>query len=173
MKKIMYLFLLILPVVLPACGNTSTTPGQTSRPSATAISNPTSKTAEQIIQQLAAAGLPVQEIYVFTAKNDTNHLLGRPGQYIGKASWSDSRIKSTSADGYYEVSDGGSVEVFASLANARSRFAYIQQISKSASTLAEYEYQQGLYILRLSKALTPIQAKAYQDAFKEAVSEGK
>ena len=64
------------------------------------------------------------------------------------------------------VSDGGSVEVFATVTDAQHRFKYLQAISTSGNALfAEYEYLDGIAILRLSSKLTPTQAAAYKTAF--------
>lgn len=59
--------------------------------------NPT-LTAEEIIKSLKAAKLPIEKEIVFTAESDPNKLLGRPNQYIGKASWNDKRYKSLTSD---------------------------------------------------------------------------
>jgi hypothetical protein len=119
------------------------------------------------VQALKAKGLPIGEVFSYTAENDLNHLLGRPGQYIGKTEFKDTRIASTSQGAAIAVSDGGSVEVFATVADAQHRFAYLQAISTSGNALfAEYEYLDGQAILRVSSQLTPTEAKAYEAAFK-------
>jgi hypothetical protein len=171
----LFVFLLLL---LAACGNTSTTtgssspiqpPAATTAPTATSTPQPAyaGKSAAQIVQALKAKGLPIGEVFSYTAENDQNHLLGRPGQYIGKTEFKDTRIASTNQGAAIAVSDGGSVEVFATVADAQHRFAYLQALSTSGNALfAEYEYLDGLAILRVSSQLTPTEAKAYEAAFK-------
>ena len=170
------LFAAFLLTLLAACGGTSTTTGSSSSPTQppavtslpTATPTPQAahagKSADQIVKELQAHGLPVGAITVYTDKNDPNNLLGRPGQYISKASFKDTRIGNVVDFG---VSTGGSVEVFASTTDAQYRFTYLQALSTSGNPLfAEYEYLDGVAILRVSSQLTPGEAKAYETAFK-------
>jgi hypothetical protein len=170
----LFVFLLLL---LAACGNTSTTtgsssptqpPAATTAPTATPTPQPAhaGKSAARIVQELKAKGLPIGEVFSYTAENDPNHLLGRPGQYTDKAAFKDTRLAGNQGTGI-GVSDGGSVEVFASITDAQHRFAYLQALSTSGNALfAEYEYLDDLAILRVSSQLTPTEAKAYEAAFK-------
>lgn len=166
-----------LVFLLIACGGstsaintTSVTPSSQATQQPTPTSAPVAKTASDIVQALKAAGLPVGTSFTYTADNDENHLLGRPGQYISKANWIDTRLQTTNTGADISVRDGGSIETFANPTDAKNRFTYIQAISKSGGALfAEYEYLSGLYILRVSSTLTPTQAKAYQTAFENAV----
>jgi len=110
--------------------------------------------------------MPITADFAYDENTDLNHLLGRPNQYTGKDNFRDSRTHySHSSGANIDVSDGGSVEVFANTTDAQKRFTYIQAISSSGGLFAEYEYVDGVAILRLSKELTPTQAKAYQTAF--------
>ncbi len=95
-----------------------------------------------------------------------NHLMGRPGQYIGKLNFKDTRVSSSDAGVNIGVPDGGSIEVFANTTDAKHRFTYIQAISTSgAAIFAEYEYLDGDAILRISPQLSPSQAVQYKAAF--------
>lgn len=170
------LFATFLLLLLAACGGTSTATGSGSTPTQppTATPLPTAtptphvahagKSADQIVQELKAKGLPIGAITVYTAETDQNHLLGRPGQYISSASFKDTRIGDVVDFG---VATGGSVSTFASVTDAQHRFAYLQALSTSGNALfAEYEYLDGLALLRVSSQLTPAEAKAYETAFK-------
>src|SRR5690348_12824984 len=128
---------LLLLTLLCACGSTPSASISTNSPTqAPATTVPTApptpqvayagKSALEIIQALKAKGLPIGETFNYTADNDLNHLLGRPGQYTGKAEFKDTRISSTDTGANISVSDGGSVEVFATTADAQRRFAYLQ-----------------------------------------------
>lgn len=101
-----------------------------------------------------------------TAANDGNHLLGRPNQYTSKVDFTDSRIKAAdvadSSKGSVDL--GGAVEVFGSPADAKTRAAYIQAVTKSMPALAEYDYVHGSVLVRVSHYLTPDQAAAYKTA---------
>ena len=176
MKKLFLTMALIPILTLAACGNASTSgtsPTATQAPTSAPTATPTpqvayaGKSAIQIVQELKAKGLPIGEMFAYTAETDLNHLLGRPGQYTGKAEFKDTRITSSEQGADISVSDGGSVEVFAMVEDAQRRFTYLQALSKSGSPLfAEYEYLDGVAILRVSNQLTPAEAKAYETAFK-------
>ncbi|MFJ6137620.1 hypothetical protein [Kitasatospora sp. NPDC092286] len=101
-----------------------------------------------------------------TAEDDPNHLLGRPGQYTSKVTFTDSRIKDADVEGQDEgaVVRGGAVEVFAADADAKARAEYIQGIVKSMPAAMEYDYVHGPVLIRVSKILTPAQAKEFQAA---------
>ena len=169
--KMAFCILALLGLFLVGCGGDSSAAAQpTATKAPTATRAPAPKTAEAIVQSLKSLGLPLGESFTYTADNDQNHLLGRPGQYTGKANWIDTRLTSTNTGVKISVTDGGSVETFASLDDASKRFSYIQSLSTSGNALfAEYEYQHGAAILRVSSALTPAQAQAYDDAFKKTM----
>jgi hypothetical protein len=101
-----------------------------------------------------------------TAENDPNHLLGRPGQYTSKVTFTDSHIKASdvvdSSKGSVDL--GGAVEVFADPAAATARAKYIQAVTKSLPALAEYDYVHGTVLVRVSHYLTPTQAAGYKSA---------
>jgi hypothetical protein len=120
----------------------------------------------QVINALRRAGLPIGRVKYFTAENDVNKLLGRPGQYTGKANFRDTRVRSGAG---FDVENGGSVETFANKREATSRYRYVDAITKSSSLLVEYHYLEGTVFLRLSSDLTPRQAKEYERAFRSAV----
>lgn len=108
-----------------------------------------------------AAGIPIGDVTVYTATSDPNALLGRPGQYMAKLNFLDTRL-SRQTPGSIEVEDGGSVEVFGSPADAKARYDYVQAVTKGNPLITEYDELQGVVLLRLSHRLTPDQAIAYQ-----------
>ncbi|MFJ5901556.1 hypothetical protein ACIQFZ_40810 [Streptomyces sp. NPDC093064] len=59
---------------------------------------------------------------------------------------------------------GGAIEVFADPADAQARAKYIESVTKSMSTLAEYDYVHGTILVRVSHYLTPKQAAEYKAA---------
>ncbi|MFE9601990.1 hypothetical protein [Streptomyces hokutonensis] len=99
-----------------------------------------------------------------TAANDPNHLLGRPGQYTSKVTFTDSRIKAADVEGTDkgDVERGGAIEVFGDPSGAQARAKYIQTIAKSLPAVAEYDYVRGPVLVRVSHYLTPTQAAAYK-----------
>ncbi|MCX5386999.1 hypothetical protein [Streptomyces sp. NBC_00083] len=101
-----------------------------------------------------------------TAENDGNHLLGRPGQYTSKITFTDRRIKSADTQGLEpgDVGYGGSVETFANPDDAATRATYIQAVTKNIPALIEYDFVHGTNVIRVSHFLTPVQAKEYDAA---------
>ncbi len=183
MKKIRILlpvFVLISAICISACGGSSqssSSPTATTKVTPTAVSTPSpspapqvahsGRTADQILQGLKSHGLPIGVSFTYNAANDLNHDLGRPFQYIGKVNFKDTRISSTEQGAAISVSDGGSIEMFANESDAMHRFSYLQALSKSGSPFfVEYEYLDGVVILRISSLLTPDQAAKYQAALK-------
>jgi hypothetical protein len=130
-----------------------TTPG-TSRTATQAPATVTQGvlTAEQVTTALQRQGFePKAKVTAYTSKTDPNELLGRQGGYTSKTEWSE-------PDGSFD-----SVEVYPTTAGATERAAILGSIS--GGLIGDgYDYQQGPVILRLSKALTPLQAGlAYSD----------
>lgn len=186
MKKIkimlsVFVVVVVSAMLFSACGGSSQSSSSptatTDKVSPTAVSTPSptsapqaahvGQTADQLLQGLKAHGLPIGVSFTYNAANDLNHDLGRPGQYTGKVNYKDTRITSTEQGAEILVSNGGSIEVFASPSDATHRFAYLQALSKSGvPQFVEYEYLDGVVILRISSRLTPDQAVAYQTALK-------
>lgn len=107
----------------------------------------------------------------YTAVTDVNHLLGRPGQYTSKASFSDDLIPAgdTTGDESGDVDFGGGVEGFASAADRDRRAHYLADVTGAVSAFAEYDYVAGHYLLRLSHYLTPAQASGIEADFSAVV----
>lgn len=123
-------------------------------------------TADQVTQKLAEKIKSVSLTKTFTAEDDPNKLLGRPGSYTSKTSFADSRVPKDGlpADNTH-TEHGGGVEVFADEAGATARRDQIQTIAKSMGGLiAEYDYVKGGVLVRVSGKLTPDQAKEYETA---------
>lgn len=64
------------------------------------------------------------------------------------------------------IERGGSVEVFATEDEAKSRAEYIETIAKSMPFATEYHYTVDGILVRVSRLLTPSQAKDYETAVK-------
>jgi hypothetical protein len=164
------LSVVLTALVMVGCGGT-TAAGNATPPAPTATATPkvahTGQTADQILAGLQAKGMHIGASVTYTASTDQNNLLGRPGQYIGKINFKDTRIPDSGNQGVdISVDDGGSIEVFDTLVAATNRTQYVQGIAQSSALFAEYDFQDGLVLLRLSKILTPDQAQAYLAALK-------
>lgn len=170
--------MVVAPLLLVACGGAKTsvdppataatfgtsaptdgTSSQATSPTGQAARRPTD--AAGVIAGLGDSGLPIGEVKVYTAADDLNQLLGRPGQYTSKASFHDTRLP---ADPAFGIDAGGSVEFFASEADARRRSDYVKTVTQSLSFAVEYSYLRGNALIRISRALTPDQAADYDAA---------
>jgi hypothetical protein len=155
MKKISYAVLTLAALLIVACGGDG---GEAST---------TKRSAGQVIKQLQDAGVPIDASQELTAANDPNELLGRPGQYTGKAFFHDARLPAEKASLHPELIDadsGGSVEVFASEADAKKRADYVRAITESSGMFAEYSYLRGAAFIRVTAKLTPDQVAVYESA---------
>lgn len=129
-------------------------------PSSAATDQPMS--AEELAKALKSAGLPIENIIVYTEDNDPNKLLGRPNQYISKANFADTTVEQESDKGNPV---GGSIETFSNAADLKTRKDYCESISKSSPMFAQYYYVNGNYLLRIDNDVTPTNAKKYEAAF--------
>jgi hypothetical protein len=143
-----------------ACGDDDDAPSQGASVSVARVS-----TAEESVAALKERGLPVSNVKVYDSSTDPNDLLGRPNGYKSKVNFQDARLGGDPDD--FDTENGGSVEFFGSESSATARRKYIEEIGKSLPVLTEYDYQNGPVLLRLSKKLTPEQAKEYEKAFGE------
>ncbi|WP_199750122.1 hypothetical protein [Amycolatopsis sp. WAC 04169] len=144
---------------LAACGSSS--------PSAigsAAVTAP--RTAEDVTKTLGEKIATTKLVKVYTAEDDPNHLLGRPNGYTSKTAFGDSRVKPADVEylGADAVERGGSVEVFPDEAGAKARMDFIQSVAKNLPAVGEYDYLKGPVLVRVSRFLTPDQAKEYEAA---------
>ncbi|MFF1608866.1 hypothetical protein ACFVYA_13895 [Amycolatopsis sp. NPDC058278] len=124
------------------------------------------KSADDVTKTLTDKIPTVKPFKTYTAEDDPNHLLGRPNGYISKTAFSDSRVKADDVEYLDEdaVERGGSVEVYTDEAGAKARMDFIQSIAKGMPAVGEYDYVKNGVLVRVSRFLTPDQAKAYQAA---------
>ncbi|WP_101608474.1 hypothetical protein [Amycolatopsis sp. BJA-103] len=148
---------------LTACGGSS--PSAIGSATAEAGSS-TPKTADDVTKTLGQKIATAKLIKTYTAENDPNHLLGRPNGYTSKTAFSDSRVKPSDVEylGADAVERGGSVEVFGDEAGAKARMDFIQSVAKNMPMVGEYDYVKGTILVRVSRFLTPDQAKEYEAA---------
>src|SRR5262249_40700070 len=100
------------------------------------------------------------------------HLLGRSHGYTSKVNFVDSRLGA--GTGSFDPNEGGSVEVFSSKGDAKSRMQLIDKITQTDPALGDgYDYLEGAALLRLSNKLVPAQAKAYDSPFKPVLADPK
>jgi hypothetical protein len=117
-----------------------------------------------VARDLTGSGVPVRVSVRYTVESDPDGLLGRPGGYVSKLAFTDTRVNGgVVADGDPgSVSLGGVIEVFANGAQARGRALRLQQEAVGIPTRAEYDVLAGRVLIRLSRYLPPRAAAQYQ-----------
>ena len=121
---------------------------------------------------LKSAGFPIDNIIEYTEETDVNGLLGRPGEYISKVNFADTRIDQ------YDPEDplGGTIEVFSSKGDMEKRKKYLEGFAEESSLLGGYYIYvspDNLAIMRIDYDLTPTQADEYNNAFIEISETGE
>ena len=120
-----------------------------------------SMTAEQVVSELQRGSLPIDGIIVYDENTDENGLLGRPNQYISKVNFADTRLEQFDP----ASPNGGTIEVFTSASDLNRRKAHNEMVMEKYPIFTEYLFVHGKYIMRLSKDLSPEQAKEYEEIF--------
>lgn len=167
-----YAVLLVLAaLVLSACSAVPDTnaSGSAALPSQVAPSSvPASTTtvldARAVLTALTAENLGITNGAVQDENTDPNNLIGRPGQYLSRASF-DLPGGDPTGD-KYGIDRGGVIECFAMPADAAARYKYIDGITRSNAMLAEYHYLNGTVIVRLAKGVKPSAAAKFETAVK-------
>lgn len=154
-------------LLLAGCSSTAP-PTVDGRPGTAGVGSSTGRAADALSAfAVIAAAVPAAKVgSVITAATDANHLLGRPGQYTSKVTFTDRRVLAADVQSLPpgDVQLGGAIEVFAAHGDAETRAEYIQAVTKSMPVLAEYDYVHGTTVVRVSHFLTPAQAKEYDTA---------
>lgn len=153
MRKI--LMILACCLVLCGCGGKSEK-----------VELPSSK---ELLEQLKEKNSNLSEIEEFTSETDPNEKLGRPGYYISKADFSDSRVEQVG-----EYLCGGTIETFSSEKDCKSRADYLNGLNDPEFGLLglnQYVYQYDCVLFRVSYDLTPEQAEEYHMQMDEIMSQ--
>jgi hypothetical protein len=121
------------------------------------------------VAALKATVPTISDVIVYDEASDPNSLLGRPGQYVSKAGFHDSRLAGQESldDAPFAVVKGGDVEVWSTDQGAQERADYVGGIVNSPAGAIfgpEYMYRIGPVLLRVSGKLTPPQASEYDRA---------
>ena len=151
-------------LLLLGCSGASTSaplPAATRPAAATATPFTSTLTGDVVVRRLKAAGMPITKVAVFTVASDPHGLSGHPGEYVSKAVFQDGRL---GAADEVSIDSGGSIEIYATAADAEDRKADIERIAQASSLFSEYDFTSGIVLLRLSHALSPDQAAEYQKA---------
>lgn len=113
--------------------------------------------AEQVVDALIDSDIDLLDWTIFDADTDPNKLLGRPGQYISKATFWDARIGDPERG-----PDAGTIETFRTDRDLLDRMRYVTEIGRQMPMLVQYQFRRGLILLRLNNGFTPEAAKEYE-----------
>lgn len=153
MKKITKLGIVVCLVALCLCGcgnkNTVTTEDSTSSEKYT--------NANDVIQSIKDAGVPVTYSIVYDSSNDPNG--SNNHAYLQKGNFSDTRIESTYSK---EEPLSGTVEIFENEQKAINRSEYLDKTSALDATYG-YKIQYQNVLLRLNKKYTQTQIDEFTD----------
>ncbi|MFC9419912.1 hypothetical protein [Bacillus mobilis] len=150
------------PSSVAAVSSIASTPSET--PTATPTPAPTKAAdAASIAASLKPKVASITKVTTVTEALDSNHLLGRPNQYISAAWITDSGATA----GETGIDGGAVVEVFANEADAKARSEYILGVLKEMGPAygTEWHHLKGAVLLRVSGKLTPTVNKQYTAAF--------
>lgn len=174
MKKLVAILLTLVTLsALSACGSDDTTTEESIietssvEESTAEAESDTQITAEEAIIALQEKITDITSVVVYDEETDPNGLLGRVGEYIGKADFYDSRLES-------ETTEAGTIEVFSSESDCDDRYEYLSQFADSSLGilgLNQYVYKYDLAVFRVSYDLTPSQAEEYKEAMDEIMGE--
>ncbi|MFJ2958429.1 hypothetical protein [Streptomyces sp. NPDC087270] len=120
--------------------------------------------AEQVASTLEQSVSTMTTTVVYTAATDPDHLLGKTHGYLSKVAFSDSRVQPADVEGTKSdaIVRGGSVETFATSAQAHARAKAIETGAQGSASAGEYHYYVGTSLVRVSQVLTPAQAQDYE-----------
>jgi hypothetical protein len=126
--------------------------------------------AESLLTELKEKNSNLDKIQAFTEETDPNKKLGRPGYYISKADFSDTRLDQKGSE--YLV--GGTLETFSSKDDCDKRAEYINKMNDpSIGILAvnQYIYKYDKVLLRVDYSLTSEQGGEYKMQFDEIMKQ--
>jgi hypothetical protein len=123
--------------------------------------------AATLIARFRDRGLPIGEVVVWPAESPPGATGPASGRYATKATFYDLRLERGPDPG---IGAGGDVETFASEAELRARQEFLASVSPATGPPGHYAFSRGLVLLRVSKAFTPEQAAAYEEALAAALA---
>ncbi|HEX3622284.1 MAG TPA: hypothetical protein VHT97_08220 [Acidimicrobiales bacterium] len=122
--------------------------------------------AGAVVDGMQRRGQPVGFVLRYTMATDPDHQLGRPGSYVSRADFSDTRLVPGGKGAPSREDASGSVEVYATVAEAQSRYAFFQAFEKDDKLIHERAILEGAVLLRLSQKLSGPQVDGYDAALK-------
>ena len=116
--------------------------------------------ADIFIAAFEDAGLAISAVEYYTAETDPYELLGRPGQYAQKVSFTHT--------GEEEV-EYCTIEIFKREKHANNREDYINEIVENLPSSEQHIIKNSNYIMRLALSVTPEEVKQLEAAFNSVI----
>lgn len=130
---------------------------------ATEVMEPDPATAQSVAESIRTMIPQVTDLIEVNEDNDPNNLIGRPNGYVEATVLVDSRLPKCDTLG---ADCGAMIEQWPDQAAAQSRADYIQAMRREMPMLGqEWDTVRGDLLLRVTGALKPSEAKAYESAF--------
>ena len=164
LRVVRSLALLTLPIAMVACAQ-RTVPEDDTGITSPAAQGQTPPDITALVNHLKASGIPIGRVDIYTAENDPFKRLGRPGEYVGKAVFHDTRFPLPPGDFTQWGAWGGTIETFANskdLESWKKRIVLARERDPIAPP--EWQYEKGLALVRIGNVVTPDQARAYETA---------
>lgn len=138
--------------------NTSSTSSSTTNSSRTNTPQPSGNAEVQaVLNKVKSNTSTVTAIRVYTESTDPNNELGKQNQYQYAGSFYDTAANPPDAvTDNYSTSDGGTIEIYATSADATARGAYLAQFQSGAIQAGAYKVV-GNVVLRVSENYTASQ----------------
>jgi hypothetical protein len=163
LRVVRNLAVLTLAVVMVACAQRAANPDEDA--GGTSPATQTVPDIGALVNHLKASGIPIGRVDIYTAENDPFKRLGRPGEYVGKAVFHDTRFPLPPNDFTQWGGWGGTIETFGTTADLESWKNRIRLARERDPTAPpEWQYEKRLALIRMGSVLTPDQAKAYEAA---------
>jgi hypothetical protein len=140
----------------------ATTDASTTTDAPAITAPPEAANALGVVDALTAAGLPIGTTIEFIDVTDPDERLGRPGQYIAKAAWIDTRVDCVLDEPGWEC--GGDVELFDNPDDLDSRWNDLIAFADTPPIGGYYMWRSDTAIVRLGFAIAPSLAYEYQIA---------
>lgn len=161
-------------VTLGACGG-GQAPAQDSTEGTTPMEEqaPVELTAGEALDQLRNLNQNVTDVLVWDESTDSNGLLGRPGEYVSKADFSDGRVKElweTEEERMESGLAGGTLETFSSESDCTKRLDHLKKFmgaDMGVFGLNQYVYKYPKAIFRVSFDVVPSEAEIYKGQMDE------
>jgi hypothetical protein len=165
LRMVRSLAFLTLAIAMVACAQ-RTVPEDDTGVTSPAAQGQTPPDINALINHLKAAGIPIGRVDVYTAESDPFKRLGRPGEYIGKAVFHDTRFPLPPGGDFTQWGGwGGTIETFANnndLESWKKRITLARERDPTAPP--EWQYEKGLALIRVGSVATPDQARVYETA---------